>query len=100
MDVENKDKQKQSILEKVNDIIKSCVKLKNEKKISGPKLEKANKIIAKAQAKKMKLMKQESKEEEEEDEDDDNNETLWTEKTVRTVETVKEQKHPKYLRIH
>ena len=95
-DEENKDKQKQSILEKVNDIIKSCVKLKNENKISGPKLEKANKIIAKAQAKKMKLMKQESKGEE----DDDDNDTLWTEKTVRTVETVKEPKHPKYLRIH
>ena len=64
-DSENKDKQKQSLLEKVNEIIKSCVRLKDEKKISGTKLEKANKIIAKAEAKKIKLLKQESKENDE-----------------------------------
>ena len=54
---DNKVVQKQSLLEKVNAIIKSCVKLKDEKKISGSKLEKANKIIAKAEAKKQKLLK-------------------------------------------
>merc|ERR1712227_208351 len=63
-ELEGKDKnqQKQSLLEKVNEIVKSCVRLKDEKKISGSKLEKANKIIAKAQAKKLKLLKQGSQE--------------------------------------
>jgi len=62
MESKDKDKQKQTLLEKVNEIIKSCVRLKDEKKISGSKLEKANKIIAKAQAKKLKLLKQGSQE--------------------------------------
>ena len=53
---EFKEKQKQSLLEKVNEIIKSCVRLKTEKNITGIKLEKANKIIAKAEAKKIKLL--------------------------------------------
>ena len=64
---ESKEKQKQSLLEKVNEIIKSCVRLKTEKKISGMKLEKANKIIAKAEAKKIKLLNHTSPQEDGED---------------------------------
>ena len=67
----DKSKQKLSLLEKVNDIIKSCVKLKEEKKISGVKLEKANKIIAKAQAKRAKLLKQETEEAEDNNNQED-----------------------------
>ena len=44
-----------TLLEKVNEIIKSCVKLKEDKTISEDKLKKANKIIEKAQEKKRKL---------------------------------------------
>jgi len=66
---EDKLNQKQSLLEKVNEIIKSCVRLKDEKKISGSKLEKANKIIAKAEAKRLRLLKQESLERDAENED-------------------------------
>ena len=66
---EDKLNQKQSLLEKVNEIIKSCVRLKDEKKISGSKLEKANKIIAKAEAKRLRLLKQESLEKDAENED-------------------------------
>lgn len=66
---ESKEKQKQSLLEKVNEIIKSCVRLKTDKKISGMRLEKANKIIAKAEAKKIKLLNN-SKQEDEDKEDD------------------------------
>ena len=72
----DKSKQKQSLLEKVNDIIKSCVKLKDEKKISGVKLEKANKIIAKAEAKRAKLLKQESEEIVGEDNQKNNNDAM------------------------
>ena len=52
-----KAKQKKSLLEKVNEIIQSCVKLKDENKVTGSKLEKANKIIQKAEEKKLKLKK-------------------------------------------
>merc|ERR1711974_218470 len=38
-----------TLLEKVNEIIKSCVKLKEDKGISEEKLKKANKIIEKAE---------------------------------------------------
>merc|ERR1712083_1001377 len=41
-----------TLLEKVNEIIKSCVKLKEDKGISEEKLKKANKIIEKAEEKK------------------------------------------------
>ena len=51
----NTERQKKSLLEKVNEIIKSCVKLKDENKVTGSKLEKANKIIQKAEEKKLKL---------------------------------------------
>ena len=54
-----KERQKKSLLEKVNEIIKSCVKLKDENKVTGSKLEKANKIIQKAEEKKLKLTNQE-----------------------------------------
>lgn len=68
---ESKEKQKQSLLEKVNEIIKSCVKLKTDKKITGMKLEKANKIIAKAEAKKIKLLTDSKQEEEGEEMEED-----------------------------
>merc|ERR1719341_843552 len=45
-----------SLLEKVNEIIKSCVKLKEDKGISEEKLKKANKIIEKAEEKKKRLI--------------------------------------------
>jgi hypothetical protein len=48
----------QTLLEKVNEIIKSCVKLKEDKGISEEKLNKANKIIEKAQEKKKSLTEQ------------------------------------------
>ena len=48
-----------SVLQKVNEIIKSCVKLKDENKVTGSKLVKANKIIQKAEEKKLKLKNKE-----------------------------------------
>eukprot|EP00090_Calanus_glacialis_P038278 TRINITY_DN6686_c0_g1_i1.p1 TRINITY_DN6686_c0_g1~~TRINITY_DN6686_c0_g1_i1.p1 ORF type:complete len:448 (+),score=136.48 TRINITY_DN6686_c0_g1_i1:29-1345(+) len=57
--VVTKERQKKSLLEKVNEIIKSCVKLKDENKVTGSKLEKANKIIQKAEEKKLKLTNKE-----------------------------------------
>merc|ERR1712037_961105 len=45
-----------TLLEKVNEIIKSCVKLKEDKGISEEKLKKANKIIEKAEEKKKRLI--------------------------------------------
>ena len=47
--------QRNSLLKKVNAIIQSCVKLKEENKVTGSKLEKANQIIKKAEEKKSKL---------------------------------------------
>ena len=47
-----------SILDKVNEIIKSCVKLKQEKQITGEKLSKANEIIEKAKQKERKILNQ------------------------------------------
>ena len=47
-----------SILDKVNEIIKSCVKLKQEKKVTGEKLNKANEIIEKAKQKERKILNQ------------------------------------------
>merc|ERR1719507_1656954 len=52
-----------TLLEKVNEIIKSCVKLKEDKGISEEKLKKANKIIEKAEEKKKRLMVGKTKEE-------------------------------------
>ena len=46
---------KMSLLEKVREIMKSCVKLKEEKGMSGERLDKANLIIHKAQEKERKL---------------------------------------------
>ena len=51
-------KSNESILSKVNEIIKSCVKLKEDKQISGDKLEKANLIIEKAKEKERKILQQ------------------------------------------
>ena len=51
-------KSNESILSKVNEIIKSCVKLKEDKQISGEKLEKANLIIEKAKEKERKILQQ------------------------------------------
>ena len=45
-----------SILSQVNEIIKSCVKLKENKQISGEKLQKANMIIEKAKEKEKKVL--------------------------------------------
>ena len=59
---DTKVRQKKSLLEKVNEIINSCVRLKDEKKITGSKLEKANKIIQKAEEKKLKLKHEEGNE--------------------------------------
>ena len=47
-----------SILDKVNEIIKSCVKLKQEKQMTGEKLNKANEIIEKAKQKERKILNQ------------------------------------------
>merc|ERR1712192_159119 len=47
-----------TLLEKVNEIIKSCVKLKEDKGISEEKPKKANKIIEKAEEKKKRLIGQ------------------------------------------
>jgi hypothetical protein len=59
---DTKVRQKKSLLEKVNEIIKSCVKLKDENKVTGSKLEKANNIIQKAEEKKFKLKNKEGHE--------------------------------------
>ena len=47
----------QSILNQVNEIIKSCVELKENKKVSGEKLHKANLIIEKAKEKEKKILR-------------------------------------------
>ena len=47
-----------SILDKVNEIIKSCVRLRDEKQMTGEKLTKANLIIEKAKEKEKKILKQ------------------------------------------
>ena len=51
-------KDQKTLLEKVNEIILSCVKLKEDKNISEEKLSKANKIIEKAEEKRRKLTNQ------------------------------------------
>lgn len=50
-----KETKKMTLLEKVNEIIKSCVKMKEEKKMSSIALDKTNQIIHKAQEKERKL---------------------------------------------
>lgn len=52
----SKSDKNESILRKVNEIIKSCVELKESKKITGEKLKQANLIIEKANEKQRKLL--------------------------------------------
>ena len=61
LDESGQKKKKMSLLDKVNEIIKSCVKLKEEKKMTGPRLSKANAIIKKAKEKEKKLMERKRK---------------------------------------
>ena len=53
----SKIKSSESILNQVNEIIKSCVELKENKKVSGEKLNKANQIIEKAKEKGEKILR-------------------------------------------
>merc|ERR1712107_631042 len=63
VDSQTQDQNDRSLFEKVNEIIKSCVKLKEDKGISEEKLKKANKIIEKAEEKKKRLILGQTKEE-------------------------------------
>ena len=57
-DTQRKALKKESILSQVNEIIKSCVKLKENKSVSAESHDKANIIIQKAKEKKEKLLKE------------------------------------------
>ena len=50
-----------SLLDKVNEIIKYCVKLKEEKKMTGSRLSKVNEIIKRAKEKEKKLIARKAK---------------------------------------
>merc|ERR1711874_678514 len=56
--ISTKEKGNKTLLEKVNEIIKSCVKLKDDKEVPEAKRKKVKKIIEKAQEKKIKLTKE------------------------------------------
>ena len=84
-----------SLLEKVNEIIKSCVKLKEDKGISEEKLKKANKIIEKAEEKKKRLIGQKQVGEEDEiGEEAKQDVSRWTLVDKEEEEAAKESKDP------